>query len=392
MRPIVGAPAWGADPSFYTPTVSSTPSPVGSAAVIDLDGHVWEPDACWEEFLDPQFVDRRPKIVEDERGTTRYLVEDRLMPAGTGRGAWAPEGFREASLHRDGGVDPVARLADMDTEGIDRAVLYGTFAMGIWSITDLDLGIAVACAFNDWLASYCATDPSRLSPTCALPLRSVPDSVAEIERTVAEHGVATIPLPGSVLGRNLDDESLDPIFATAERLGVPIGVHAGGTGLAVDRFVDQYAMAHAAAFPMDIMLGLTAVLAGGVMERHPKLRVAFLEAGCGFVPSFLERLDEHYEKRPGEMAAIPRPPSEYAADGRVVVTCEPEEHGIAYAVERLGPHVVAYASDYPHWDAEFPGSVAHISDRADLTDDAKRAILGANAARLLGWDDAKGAG
>lgn len=372
-------------PGSSAPAPSPT-STADDAPVIDLDGHVWEPDECWEQFLDPAFLDRRPRIVEDERGTSRYLVEERLMPTGTGPGAWAPEGFREASLHRPGGVDPVARLADMDAEGIDRAVLYGTFAMGIWSIADLDLGIAVARAFNDWLASYCATDPVRLSPTCALPLRSIPDSVAEIERTVAEHGVATIPLPGSVLGRNLDHESLDPIFATAARLGVPIGVHAGGTGLAIDRFVDQYAMAHAAAFPMDIMLGLTAVLAGGVMERHPDLRVAFLEAGCGFVPSFLERLDEHYEKRAPEMPNICRPPSDYAADGRVVVTCEPEEHGIAYAVERLGAHVVAYASDYPHWDAEFPGSVAHISDRTDLTADAKTAILGTNAARLLGWE------
>ena len=68
------------------------------------------------------------------------------------------------------------------------------------------------------------------------------------------------------------------------------------------------------------------------------------------------------------------------------MTCEPEEHGIAYAVECLGDHVVAYASDYPHWDAEFPGSVAHITGRTDLSDDAKTAILGTNAARLLGWE------
>ena len=354
--------------------------------VIDLDGHVWEPDACWEEHLDTEFLDRRPRIVEDDRGTTRYLVEDRMMPTGSGRGAWAPEGFREASLHRAGGVDPVARLADMDTEGIDLAVLYGTMALGLWSIVDLDLGIATCRAFNDWLGAYCATDPDRLVPTCALPLRSIPDSVDEIERVVAQHGVMTIPLPASVLGRNLDDETLDPLFDTAERLDVAIGVHAGGTGLAIDRFVDQYAMAHACAFPMDIMLGLTTMLAGGVLERHPRLRVAFLEAGCGFVPAFLERLDEHHEKRPGEMPAIARPPSAYLDDGRVVVSCEPEEHGIAYAVERLGTHVVAYASDYPHWDAEFPGSVAHVRDRNDLTDDAKAAILGGNAARLLGMD------
>ena len=356
----------------------------GIATVIDVDGHVWEPDDAWAAHLDAVFLDRRPRIVLDDRGTTRYLVEDRLMPTGTGRGAWAPEGFQEASLHRPGGVDPVARLADMDTDGIDVAVLYGTLAMGLWSIADLDLGIAVCRAFNDWLAAYCATDPTRLRPTCALPLRSIPDAVAEAERAVTELGALTIPVPGSVVGRNLDDLELDPLWALAERLDTPIGVHAGGTGLAIDRFVDQYAMAHACAFPMDIMLGMTTMLCGGVLERHPRLRVAFLEAGCGFLPYFLERLDEHYEKRPGEMPLLTQPPSAYVADGRVVVSCEPEEHAIAYVAERLGDGVVAYASDYPHWDAEFPGSVAAIRDRADLADTTKRAVLGDNARRLLG--------
>ncbi len=357
----------------------------GSAtAVIDVDGHVWEPDEAWEAHLDPAFMDRRPRIVLDDRGTSRYLVEDRLMPPGTGRGAWAPEGFREASLHRPGGTDPAARLVDMDVDGIDTAVLFGTVAMGLWSIADLDLGIAVCRAFNDWLAAYCATDPARLRPTCALPLRSIPDAVAEAERAVVDLDAAMIPVTGAIVGRNLDDPELEPLWALAERLDTPIGVHAGGTGLAVDRFVDQYAMAHACAFPMDIMLGITAMVCGGVLERHPRLRVAFLEAGCGFLPYFLERLDEHYEKRPGEMPHITKPPSEYVTGGQVVVSCEPEEHAIAYAAERLGDGVVAYASDYPHWDAEFPGSVAAISDRDDLSDATKRAVLADNARRLLG--------
>jgi len=84
------------------------------------------------------------------------------------------------------------------------------------------------------------------------------------------------------------------------------------------------------------------------------------------------------------MPLLTQPPSAYVADGRVVVSCEPEEHAIAYVAERLGDGVVAYASDYPHWDAEFPGSVAAIRDRADLADTTKRAVLGDNARRLLG--------
>ncbi len=353
--------------------------------VIDVDGHIWETDAVWEEHLDPAFLDRRPRIVLDDRGTTRYQLDERLMPPGTGPGAWAPEGFREASLHRDGGVDPHARLIDMDAEGIDVAVLYGTLALGLWSIRDIDLQIACCRAFNDWLATtYCFADTDRLKATCALPLASLPDALAEAERAVTDLGAVNLVLPGAVLGRNLDDPSLFPLYELAERLDVPIGVHAGGTGLAIDRFVDQYAMAHACAFPMDIMLGMTAVLCGGVLERFPRLRVLFLEAGCGFLPYFLERLDEHYEKRPAEMPHITQAPSEYVADGRVLVSCEPEEHGIAYTVEHVGAQAVAYASDYPHWDAEFPGSVAAVRERDDLDDDVKRAVLGANAHRVLG--------
>jgi len=354
------------------------------SAVIDVDGHVWEPDAVWTEHLDPAFRDRRPRIVRDDRGTTRYLVEGRHVPAGTGRGAWAPEGFQEASLHRPGGVDPVARLADMDVDGIDVAVLYGTLALGLWSVRDLDLQIACCRAFNDWLAGYCRSDPARLRAAATLPLASVDAAVEEAERAVRDLGAVVLCVHGAIAGRNLDDPALFPLYDAAERLDVPLGVHAGGTGLAVDRFVDQYALAHACAFPMDIMLGTTALLGGGVLERFARLRVALLEAGCGWFPAFLERLDEHYEKRPAEMPALHRPPSAFVADGRVVISCEPEEHGIGYAAERLGDGAVVYASDYPHWDAEFPGSVAAIRDRADLAPATRDAILGGNARRLFG--------
>ena len=90
--------------------------------------------------------------------------------------------------------------------------------------------------------------------------------------------------------------------------------------------------------------------------------------------AFLERLDEHYEKRPGEMPNLTRPPSSFVEEGRVVISCEPEEHGIAYAAERLGPGAVVYASDYPHWDAEFPGSVAAIRDQEDLDVATRRGV------------------
>ena len=352
--------------------------------VIDADGHVFEPDSLWEEHLESRFLDRRPRLVRDERGTTRYQLEGLEIPNGTGRGAWAPEGIMEASLHREGGVDPKARLVDMDEEGIDTAVLFGTFGLALWIAEEPAFCAALCRAYNDWLASYCSTDAARLKAVAALPLRSIDESVREAHRAVTELGCVALTLPVNVLGANPDDPMLFPLYETAIELDVPIAFHAGGGRFAEDRFTDAYATAHTIAFPMDIMFGLTTVLCGGVLERFPKLRVAMLEAGCGFLPYFLERLDEHFEKRPGEMP-IAKPPSETFAEGRCFVSCEPEEKSLAWVTESLGSDTILYASDYPHWDCEFPDSVRAISERKELGDDVKRAILHDNAKRLFGF-------
>ena len=141
--------------------------------VIDADGHVFEPDWIWERYIEPRYVDRRPRLVRDERGTTRYQLEGLTVPQGTGRGAWAPEGIQEASLHREGGSEPKARLVDMDTEGIDTAILFGTFGLALWLPEDREFSHALCRAYNDWLADYCETDRSRLKAVAALPLRSI---------------------------------------------------------------------------------------------------------------------------------------------------------------------------------------------------------------------------
>jgi len=79
-----------------------------------------------------------------------------------------------------------------------------------------------------------------------------------------------------------------------------------------------------------------------------------------------------------------RPPSEYVARGQCVFSCEPEEHGIAFAAAAIGADKIMYASDYPHWDSDFPNTVAPIRDRDDLPVAAKAEILGGTAARFYG--------
>ena len=353
--------------------------------VIDADGHVFEPDELWERHLPAAFHDRRPRIVHDDRGTTRYEIEGRQIPPGTGTGAWVPEGIVEASVHRDGAIDPYRRLADMDVEGIDIAVLYGTASLGFWGIADRDLARACCRAYNDWLAEYCAADPARLKGTPALPLASIEDSLEEARRSVTELGFVSLTVPCCIGPQNLDAADLDPLWHLAEELDVPVGVHAGGPRFAHRRFVDSYATLHALEFAFDIMFAAATLVCGGVFERFHRLRVLLLEAGAAWGPYLFERLDEHYEKRSAEMPAISRPPSTYLADGRVVISCEAERH-LDHALAGLGVHTVVFASDYPHWDAEFPDSVRNIAEHAGLDEHEKAAVLGENAARIYRWD------
>jgi hypothetical protein len=352
---------------------------------IDVDGHVFEPDALWEEHLPPEFHDRRPRLVRDERGTTRYQLDGHLIPRGTGKGAWVPEGIMEASAQREGATDPRARLADMDTEGIDVAVLYGAISLGLYALRDPELSIACCRAYNDWLAVYCSVDPARLKGTPALPLRSIPDALDEARRCVRELGFVSLTVPCAVGDRNPDDAENDPLYALAEELDVPVGFHAGGTRFAYGRFVDAYATLHALEFPYDIMFAAATLVCGGVLERFPNLRVLLLEAGSAWGPYMFERFDEHWEKRPQEMPHLTKAPSEYLADGRLVVSCEAERH-LPHALAGLGVQSVVFASDYPHWDSEFPDSVRRIADRTDLTDAEKGAVLEANARRVYGWE------
>jgi predicted TIM-barrel fold metal-dependent hydrolase len=130
---------------------------------------------------------------------------------------------------------------------------------------------------------------------------------------------------------------------------------------------------------------MTALVSGGVFDRHPKLRVAFLEAGVGWVPYFIDRMHEHYEKR-GDW--IPngwrREPVEYLRAGNVWVSCEPEEPILPGVIDVLGDDFIMYASDYPHWDGAWPESTKHLRTRPDLPESSREKIAGGNALRFYG--------
>ncbi|HLX28958.1 MAG TPA: amidohydrolase family protein [Casimicrobiaceae bacterium] len=351
--------------------------------IIDADGHVGSTPETWERYLEKPFRDFGPRIVKDNRGSERWMVEGILYPKPEGIASGQPEGIRGSMLH-PGVSDPVARLKDMDSEGIDIAVVFGNLPeLTLAAVHNKALAAAMARAYNNWVADYCKANARRLKAVAVLPLQDVDASVVELRRATQELGLVAAMLATNVRGKDLDHPDYLPVFAEAERLGVPLAVHGApstGSFAGADRF-ENYFFTHAVAHPFEQMISSMCIICGGILERFPKLRVAFLESGIGWVPYWLERLDEHHEHRAALVPNIKRRPSEYVESGRVWFFCEPEEAMLPY-VAGLYPNAICFTSDYPHWDAKFPGAVSSLADREDLSVELKRKILSENAARF----------
>ena len=354
--------------------------------VVDADGHGGElPD--WQQ--------RIPAVLGDRLVAWKQRCKDHYARLAIPGGGLAREGdqYRARSAVtraeiRDGMFDPAARLADMDLEGIDVTVNFTGGAGEEWALLDRDLAIAVCRALNDAKAAFNAHAPERFKGVAIVPMIDPAAAAAELRRAVTELGLVACVTRQHVRDRNLDDPSFDVLWAEAERLGVPVCLHGGGQApdqvpIAVDRFHSRLTV-HALTHPLGNMIGIMCFTVGGILHRFPKLRVGFMESGCGWLPFWLERLDEHWERMPEQAPGIDRKPSEYFMDGRCFIGCDPDERTLAATVELLGDRRIVYASDYYHWDCRFPDSARLIADRSDLGHDTKQRILADNARELYG--------
>lgn len=336
------------------------------AVVIDADGHV-----------DPTGVLDWRGAVGGERGRQIERQARRFHHESAG-----------GSSTRRGGWDPRSRLVDMDTDGIEIAVLFGS-SRNVESIAQghTELHAPIARAFNDWLHAYCRCAPDRLKATAWVPLAGSENGCDEARRAVEQLGAVGIVVNPCMDDRPLDDPDYFALYGLLEELDSPLLVHA--TGRVGDFLVRRYGAfqrQHAVAFPLSLMMAMMDLVLGGVLERFPRLRVALLEGGVGWVPWWSDRLDEHYELQPFAAPFIEDPPSElvhkYVSERRMYWSCEPEEAQLAAAVHMLGPHAIVFASDYPHWDCTFPGAAEAVTKRSDLDVEAKAALLGGNARAL----------
>jgi predicted TIM-barrel fold metal-dependent hydrolase len=345
--------------------------------VIDADSHVLEPPDMWSRYLEPEFRDRAPYFIKDEQGgehlVTDGVVHDRIP--------YPEEGW---IARRPGGFDPHERVKDMELEGIDVQVLFPTQGLFIQAVSSIPLAGALCRAYNNWLADYCRAYPDRFVGIGAVPLHDVKEAVKEARRAVTQLGMKGVFVrPNPLNGRTLDDQLYDPLYAVIQELNVTLCVHEA-TGnfpaAGADRY-QNYFLRHLFSHALEQKIACSTIICGGVLERFPKLRVAFLESGVGWLPHWLERMDEHFKGIGYMVPWLKMPPSDYFRR-QCFVSADPDEKTIPYVVESVGADYIVFGSDYPHFDMKFPGAVAAVRDRKELSSKAKKKILYETPARL----------
>jgi uncharacterized protein len=390
--------------------------------VVDADGHTMEPDDLWTERMDrTRWGDWIPrKEIVDEVYETIYIGgrirsggrEQRdALAAAVGK---TPRELFELlqQIRVPGGHDPHARLADMDREGIDVAVLYPSLTLffgpldPIPALRDVEFVADCQRAYNDWVAEYCSAAPTRLAGMATVPLQDPERAVAELDRAVNRLGLkgalirpsAYLDVGGTFLP--LNHSAYDRFWAACCDLDVPVALHPGVhvdtpgacrlfglvaesenimlVNSAVDERYGGSALGQAVGNTVDMIVSMGRLIMGGVCERFPRLRLLFLESGGGWVPTQLERMDEQVRAFPLERRWLSLLPSEYFRR-QCWVSFDPEEWNLAACAERLGADRVVWASDYPHPEYH-PGVVKEVETSvAALPEEARRRVLGRNA-------------
>jgi predicted TIM-barrel fold metal-dependent hydrolase len=339
-------------------------------------------------MVPPELRDLVPRTYYEPSGFAHIDVEGRLLPGGEHNVAernrdwgrdpryWVPP--------RQGEFDAPARLPDMDAMGIDTCVLFGGHCFLVASKVDSpDIAHATLRAYNEFIAGFCAAAPDRLKGVAMIPLQAPAAAAAELRRAVTELGLvgAVLP-PHHANGTTLDDPGLDPIWAMAQELDVPVCIHTIGSQISpIDALLTGEVLRHAYG-SVPSMLALGHLVLGGVLDRFPQLTVCFLEAGAGWVPYVMDRLEGNYRTFGRKSRALRKSPEEYIRSDQLYFAADADETTLPAVVDAIGAGRIVVGSDYCHPEGTCPLTMRMLAEREDLAPDVRRKILFDNPRRL----------
>jgi predicted TIM-barrel fold metal-dependent hydrolase len=372
------------------------------AVILSSDSHVFEPPDLWTTRIDAAFRNRAPRIQRID-GADQIVIEADQILSGIGlisnAGARfdAPETISGQGRFEDvprGGYDPQQHLADMRLDGVAGEVLYPSQGLFYFRVADTPLMSAIFRAYNDWLADFCATDPSRLKGIAMINLDDVHEGIRELERAgrlgLAGAMITEYPLEH----RRYDQPEYEPFWAAAEALGMPLSLHTATRrqgkirGAGEKTLRDASSRSTKAFYPA---LSMCDMIFSGVFERYPRLTLAIVEFELSWAPHILTSMDYTYRERTGE--AIYRfkdgmRPSDFF-HRNVVLSFQEDAIGIRLR-DTIGVDNMMWGSDYPHSESTFPQSRKILAEiLSGVPEDEQARIVGGNTARVYGFDVAK---
>ena len=340
-----------------------------TGGAIDADGHIRDTEALLRPFLEAPY-NKRP----------------RLGMGGSSDGYDNTIGLTLGTRV----VDAEVWLDALDRGHLEQSVLYPTGSLGAGWLREPDFAVAMSRAYNNFLSeAYMKTSP-RFRGVALLSPQDPAEAAKELRRCVNDLGMVGGTLPeGPYL---YGERKFDPIYEEAQRLDVPIAIHGSGRihGMIEEYMFDDFIQVHSIGHPFTQMKQFVSIVFEGVPERYPNLRLAFLEAGCGWAVYMLDRMDERYHMRAhAEAPVLTKSPSEYVADGNIYISLEADERLFTETMRILGDDIFVYASDFPHWDAEFPGNIENLMQRTDITEEQRAKVTRENAINLYGLNRRK---
>jgi len=271
----------------------------------------------------------------------------------------------------------------MDSMGIDYMVVFPTPMLVLGMHPQIEMEVVIGNAFNKWLTEEILPQDPRIKAMLYLPFNHPEACVRAVEMYANTPGVIGYSVT-STRFRAVNHDSYMPLYSAIQATGKPLAFHSGfHWGDQSMQQCNRFISMHAISFVYYNLIHLTNWIINGLPERFPKLKVLWIESGLAWVPFLMQRLDSEYMMRSSEAPLLKRRPSEYIAD--MYFTSQPLERSNLKLTEATFDAIKAetqllFASDWPHWDFDLPAAITSLPF---LNEQAKRNILGLNAARLF---------